>query len=92
MPECLGWVVAALLLGYLVGSRKKTGLRRRCSRIAVYRGRSGQELAALLGGPAQEVTRTAEGHTLRSWRGGGYVITLRFDAQDVCLGVHDEYG
>lgn len=57
MLPCLGWVVAALLLGYLLGSRfpERTGLRKRCSRIVVYRGRSGWELAELLGGPAQDV-------------------------------------
>lgn len=94
MLPCLGWVAAALLLGYLLGSRTlgRKGLRKRCSRIAVYRGRSGWELAELLGGPAQDVTRLTEGNTLRTWREGDYAITLCFDAQDVCLGVHDEQG
>lgn len=94
MWPCLGWIVAALLLGYLLGShaRKEPGLRKRSGRIAVYRGRSGLEITELLGGPAQETTVLQDGHVLRTWRGEGYAITLRFDGKDVCQGVYDECG
>ena len=94
MLPYLGWVVAALLLGYLLGSRfpERTGLRKRCRRIVVYRGRSSREITELLGSPAQDVMRLEDGRTLRTWREGSYAITLCFDAQDVCLGVHDEQG
>lgn len=92
---CLGWIVAALLLGYLLGVRAwqtPLTLRQRCARVAVYRARRLEELSALLGGPAQEMQALPDGHTLRTWRQRGYSITLRFDADDVCLGVYDEHG
>lgn len=90
----LGWIVAALMLGYVLGGRlqQTETLRKRCARIAVYRGRRHVELMELLGGAAQEVKTRPGGLLLRTWRQGGYAITLCFDGDDVCLGVHEECG
>lgn len=95
MWPCLGWIVAALLLGYLIGTRpwKKTlKLRKRCAQIAVYRGRRADELFMLLGGAAQEVTMLPDGRKLCKWQQNGYSITLCFGPDDVCQGVYDECG
>lgn len=91
---CLGWIAAALLLGYIWGKwhRRPGMLRERCAEIVSFRGRRLPEVMALLGGPAQDVHTLPDGQTWRTWRECGYAITLRFDAQDVCQGVYDEQG
>lgn len=95
MLPWLGWIVAALLLGYLVGTRawpRRATLRQRTAAITAYRGRSCGELTCLLGGPPQDVEWLPDGQRLCTWRGKGCSITLLIDAQDMCLGVHDEQG
>ena len=89
-----GWIVAAVLLGYILGQdwRSTKRLRQRCMEIVSFRGRRLPEVMALLGGPAQDVHSLPDGQTWRTWRECGYAITLCFDAQDICQGVYDEQG
>lgn len=89
-----GWLVAMLLLGYILGTRarrERLTLRMRCGQIRDFRGRHAAELTALLGGLAQDMRQTRCG-CLRTWREHGFEITLSFDEKDVCLGVHEERG
>lgn len=90
----LGWLTAALLLGYILGTswNKPDSLRNRCAGIISFRGKGVAEVMLLLDAPAQEVQTLPDGTILRTWRQHGYAITLAFDARDVCQGVYDEGG
>lgn len=82
------------MLGYILGRdwRRPESLHQRCAGIVSFRGRRLAEVMALLGGPAQDVQVLPDGRILRTWQESGYVLTLIFDAQDVCQGVYDERG
>lgn len=95
MGCCMGWIAAAGLLGFLLGAgllHRRIPLRRRCRSIGVYRGRILAEVMALLGGPAQTEQMLPDGRVLRTWRQGGYAITLAFDGDGLCQGVYEEQG
>ena len=88
-----GWLVAAFLAGILLTwllKSRRPSLRERAKRAAVFRGKTGQEVYNEMKTP-QEIVHRKDGHTLRTWREGGYRISLLFDEQDLCLGVEEEY-
>ena len=71
---CLGWIVAALLAGVLLGlsmKHRKTSLQKRVFQMGVFAGRSYAEILRTLVGPHM-VVRQANGQTLRTWRNRDY--------------------
>lgn len=88
----IGWIVAAFLAGVLLMlwmQRRKPTLQQRVFRMGVFAGRTYAEILQAMDAPQTE-TRQAEGRTLRTWRSGGYSISLLFDGHEMCLGVEDE--
>lgn len=91
----LEWVVATFLAGgltmFLLMNRSgERPLRRRLAATKTYWGHTYADILRKTGRGPDEISRRADGCVLRTWREGGYAITLRFDAQDVCLGVEEE--
>lgn len=91
----LGWVVAAflggmLLTGWILLRRKQCSLKQRLSEVETYMGKSYAQVLAIAQTAPQATIHRANGQVLRTWRDGGYAISLLFDEHNICLGVEDE--
>jgi len=88
----LGWIPAAFLAGVLLmvlRHHHKPDLRQKVSQMGIFAGRTYAEILETMDEPQTTVQRS-DGHTLRTWRDGGYNISLLFNAGDMCLGVERE--
>ena len=89
----IGWVLAALFLGILVGERLPRGSPTLCERLdalGVLRGRDYATIRDTAGcAPCADLPRENGEHTA-VWEGDGYRISVRFDAEGMCLGVEEE--
>ena len=88
----LGWIAAAFLGGILFTlwlKARRPSLRQRVKDAAVFRGKTYQEIKREIDAP-QTIIQQTDGHILRTWQEDGYIISLLFDAKDMCLGVEDE--
>ena len=93
MLAYLGWIVAAVLGGFLLAlrqRRKRPSLRDNFARVERFNGRSYREILAIAGVRPDSIIQQADGHSIRVWKEFGYSISLGFDESDVCLGVMDE--
>ena len=90
----LGWIVAAFLGGFLLAlwqRNKNHSLREYFARVELFKGRSYREILMIAGAKPNSVIQKADGCIVKVWKEIGYSISLEFDAQDICLGVMDEF-
>ena len=91
----LGWIVAAFLLGLLAAQsayrrRKRRTLRERLTSIPTFYGKTLAEVQRIARDAPYQTSRKANGQIVRTWRENDYILSLLFDACDVCLGVEEE--
>lgn len=94
MLAYLGWIVAAFLGGFLLALRQRKNrpsLRENFARVEFFKGRGYREIVAIAGAKPNSIIEQADGRSIRVWKETGYSISLGFDAQDICLGVMDEF-
>lgn len=90
----LGWIVAAFLGGFLLAlwqRKKHHSLRENFARVEFFKGRGYREIVAIAGAKPNSIIQQADGRIIKVWKEIGYSISLEFDAQDICLGVMDEF-
>ena len=91
----LGWAIAALLFGILLGERLPRGsptLSDRLDALGVLRGKDYATIRdAAACAPAAVLSRE-NGERTAVWEAEGYRISLRFDAAGICLGAEEETG
>ena len=90
----LGCIIAALLLVLLLLHWYKIThptLKERFSTINLFRGKTYAEIQTLVNALPQQTVYRNNGQSVRTWRAGGYSISLLFDDKENCLGVEQEY-
>jgi len=89
----LGWFVAGVVLGWLLGmrsQRQRLTLQQRSASVTTFSGRSFREIIALLERLPASRAPLPQGRVLYTWREQEYELRLMFDAGNICLGVYDE--
>ncbi len=91
-----GWIVSIILafaafgvIGWFV-KLGGVGLRMKFQKLGELRGLTYSQIAAAVG-PANSISGTDDGGSVRQWLVTGYHIALVFDKSDICQGVSHEF-
>lgn len=90
----LEWILAALAGGLLTAGalrlRAENHLQTRMEQISSFEGSTYAQVLRRAGKPPRQVRRLPNGDLLRTWYERNYMLALRFNDRDICLGVEEE--
>lgn len=90
----LEWILAALAGGLLTAGalrlRAENHLRAHMERIGSFEGSTYAQVLRQAGQPPGQVRRLPNGDLLRTWYERNYMLALRFNDRDICMGVEEE--